>query len=233
MRINKYIAHCGYTSRRKADELIEQGRVQINNRVVKDFSTEVQERDMVLVDGQEIRLEEKKIYLMLNKPSGYISAVSDDRGRKTVVDIVKKQYRERLYPVGRLDYETEGLLILTNDGDLADKLIHPHGNIEKTYYVELDRALGMAALKNLEKGVDIGDYVTHPCKIKRISGKNACLITITEGKNRQVRRMFETQRLRVRYLKRLQIGELYLEDLKVGAFRPLTKKEIRFLMGIN
>lgn len=232
MRINKYIAHCGYTSRRKADELIEQGKVLFNGEPVTDFSTEVGEGDIVSIDGKEIRLESKKIYLMLNKPSGCISAVSDDRGRKTVIDIVRPHFKERLYPVGRLDFDTEGLLILTNDGDLADKLIHPHSNIEKTYYVELDRELRIPQIRNLEQGVDIGDYVTRPSKIKKISGKS-CLITILEGKNRQVRRMFETQRLRVKYLKRLRIGELYLEDMKAGEFRELNQKEIRFLMNIN
>ena len=125
MRINKYIAHSGICSRRKAEELIIQGKVLLNGRAVESLSTIVQEGDRVVVDGKNITPEREKVYLMLNKPSGYISAVRDDRGRKTVMDIIKPHFEERIYPVGRLDYDTEGLLILTNDGELANKLIHP------------------------------------------------------------------------------------------------------------
>lgn len=236
MRINKYIAHCGYCSRRKADELIESRRVFINDVCVNDFSIDVSDGDMVTIDNKVIFLEQQKIYIMLNKPSGYISAVSDDRGRKTVLDLVQKEITQRLYPVGRLDYQTEGLLILTNDGALANKLIHPSSNIKKTYYVELDQSITMDEIKNIESGVDIGGYITKKAKIKKMTiGKNIdkCLITICEGKNRQVRKMFETQYVNVKYLKRLQIGELYLNDLKRGDFRYLTKKEIEYLMSIN
>lgn len=236
MRINKYIAHCGHCSRRKADELIERGEVFINGEKVRDFSRVVSKNDVVTIQGKRIILEDTKIYVMLNKPSGYISSASDDRGRKTVMDIVGKHFKQRLYPIGRLDYETEGLLILTNDGEIANKLIHPSNNIDKTYYVELDRPITIQNIRNLESGVDIGDHVTKKCKIKKVgvgTSTNKCIITIGEGKNRQVRRMFETQRLRVRYLKRLQIGELYLNDLRPGEFRALSKKEVRYLMSLN
>lgn len=203
---------------------------------MKDFSYTVSATDRVSVGKQLIRPEEKKIYIMMNKPAGYISAVQDDRGRKTVVDIVNKKFKERVYPVGRLDYDTEGLLILTNDGELANKLIHPSSNIEKTYYVELDHPITVQNIRALESGVDIGDYITRKAKIKKLgngTSSNKCLITIQEGKNRQVRKMFETQRLRVKYLKRIRIGELHLEDLKAGEFRLLTKKEVAYLMNIN
>lgn len=236
MRINKYIAHCGYCSRRKADELIEKGRVFVNGKCVNDFSIDVDDNDIVTIENKVISLEQEKIYIMLNKPSGYISAVSDDRGRKTVLDLVQKHYTQRLYPVGRLDYQTEGLLILTNDGELANKLIHPSSNIKKTYYVELDRMISAEKIRKIESGVDIGGYITKKAKIKRIGpsiNTNKCIITICEGKNRQVRKMFETQHLHVKYLKRLQIGELYLNDLKQGEFRYLNKKEIDYLMSIN
>ncbi len=236
MRINKYIAHSGICSRRKAEELIAQKKVMINGEVVESLSTVVDAKDIVVVDGKKIEPEKNKIYLMLNKPSGYISAVSDDKGRKTVLDIIKPHYDERIYPVGRLDFDTEGLLILTNDGEFANKLIHPSSNISKTYYVELDQPLTMKSIFNLESGVVIDGYKTKKCRIKKIgkgTSTTKCLITIEEGKNRQVRKMFETQRLRVKYLKRLQIGELYLGDLEKGKFRPLTKKETKYLMRIN
>ena len=236
MRINKYIAHSGICSRRKAEELIVQGKVLLNGHAVESLSTIVQEGDRVVVDGKNITPEREKVYLMLNKPSGYISAVRDDRGRKTVMDIIKPHFEERIYPVGRLDYDTEGLLILTNDGELANKLIHPSSSISKTYYVELDRPITMRSVFCLESGVLIDGYKTKEARIQKIgkgTSSTKCLITIEEGRNRQVRKMFETQKLKVRYLKRIQLGELYLGNLERGKFRPLTKKELAFLMKIN
>lgn len=236
MRINKYIAHSGISSRRKADDLIAEGRVRVNGVIIQEKGIEVTEQDVVEVDGNIVSKEKRLVYLMMNKPAGYLCSSSDDRGRKTVLDLVKKTYPERLYSVGRLDFDTEGLLILTNDGDAANALIHPRSEINKVYYVELDAPLTVKAIRNIEAGVLLDDYKTKPAKIKRLGNGtsiNRCLITISEGKNRQVRKMFATQRMNVRYLKRLAIGELFLEDLEVGKFRSLTKKEIHYIKSIS
>lgn len=235
MRINKYIAHSGIASRRKADELILEGKVKINGRLVTEPGAEVGAKDKVEVNGKNITLEKNKIYIMMNKPSGYICSSSDDRGRKTVLDLIKNQYTERLYTIGRLDYETEGLLLLTNDGDIANNLIHPRSNINKVYYVELNGPLTLQSIRNLESGVVIDGYKTRKAKIKKIghnTSTNRCLITISEGRNRQVRKMFETQRLAVTYLKRLSVGELHIGDLKPGEFRTLNHKEIAYLKSL-
>lgn len=235
MRINKYIAHSGVVSRRKADELIEAGRVKVNGIVVKEPGIEITPKDKVEVDNKPIKLEERKVYIMMNKPSGYLCTSKDERGRKTALELLGNKYKERLYTVGRLDYETEGLLIITNDGEMANRLIHPSNEVKKTYYVELDNVLTMKAIHNLESGVTIDDYKTKKATIKKIgqgTSTNKCLITIGEGKNRQVRKMFETQRLRVKYLKRLSLGELRIEDMKPGEFRELTKKELSYLKRI-
>lgn len=236
MRINKYIAHSGVVSRRKADELIRNGKVKVNNQVVMELGIEISDKDVVEVEGINIHLEEKKVYLMMNKPSGYICSSNDEKGRKTVLELVKAKYSERLYSIGRLDFDTEGLLLITNDGDIANKLIHPSSNIDKVYYVELDAPLTVKSIQNLESGVTIDGYKTKKAKIKKVgknTSTNRCLITIGEGKNRQVRKMFETQRLKVKYLKRLSIGELYIEDLKPGEYRELTKKEVSYLKSLK
>lgn len=232
MRINKFIAHSGVASRRKADELIVNEKVSVNGKIVTDFSYEVKEDDIVSVDG-EIISKERHIYLMMNKPSKYITAVVDDRGRKTVTDLLFGKVEQRVYPVGRLDYDTEGLLILTNDGDLANKLIHPSSNIPKTYYAELSRKVTKNDISTIEKGVDIGGYITKYSKIKVSEKANACFITIEEGRNRQVRKMFETQGIRVKYLKRISIGDLKLGDLKKGHFRELSKQELDYLKKLK
>lgn len=232
MRINKYIAHSGVVSRRKADELIKQGKVKVNDTIILEPGLEINKGDIIKVNNEIISLEEKKIYILMNKPSKYLCSSSDDRGRKTVIDLLKPHYGERLYTVGRLDYETEGLLLITNDGEIANKLIHPSSDIKKTYYVELNNSLTSKALINLEKGVTIDGYRTRPAILKKVgqgTSTNKCLITISEGRNRQVRKMFETQRLKVTYLKRLTIGELKLGDMPVGTFRELNKKELKYL----
>lgn len=230
MRLNKYIADCGIASRRKADILIADGKVKINGKIVTNLGTIVNENDTVEVEGKRIKKEDKKIYLMLNKPSGFLSSVSDDRGRKTVIDLIKKKYKERIYPVGRLDYETEGLLILTNDGEFANKVIHPSKNILKKYYVEIDKNINEKEKRNIEEGVDIGNYITSKSKLSKIDDCKY-YITISEGKNRQVRKMFETQNKKVLYLKRVSIGNLKLENLKTGQFRELTDKEKTLLLN--
>ena len=234
MRLNKFIAASGITSRRKADQLIAAGEISLNGKVITELGTEVFENDIVTYKGQIINEEKSKIYLMLNKPPKYLSSVSDDRDRKTVIDLVKNTYSERLYPVGRLDYETEGLLILTNDGDITNKLTHPKHHIKKTYLVKTDKPITKEIVSNLENGVLIDDYMTKKAELKLdIKHNNQCEITIGEGRNRQVRKMFASQGLEVVYLKRLSMGDLKLGSLEIGKTRELTQKEISYLKSIN
>lgn len=234
MRLNKFIAASGITSRRKADQLIAAGEISLNGKVITELGTEVFENDIVTYKGQIINEEKSKIYLMLNKPPKYLSSVSDDRDRKTVIDLVKNTYSERLYPVGRLDYETEGLLILTNDGDITNKLTHPKHHIKKTYLVKTDKPITKEIVSNLENGVLIDDYMTKKAELKLdIKNNNQCEITIGEGRNRQVRKMFASQGLEVVYLKRLSMGDLKLGSLEIGKTRELTQKEISYLKSIN
>ena len=234
MRLNKFIAASGITSRRKAYKLIAAGEISLNGKVITELGTEVFENDIVTYKGQIINEEKSKIYLMLNKPPKYLSSVSDDRDRKTVIDLVKNTYSERLYPVGRLDYETEGLLILTNDGDITNKLTHPKHHIKKTYLVKTDKPITKEIVSNLENGVLIDDYMTKKAELKLdIKNNNQCEITIGEGRNRQVRKMFASQGLEVVYLKRLSMGDLKLGSLEIGKTRELTQKEISYLKSIN
>lgn len=234
MRLNKFIAASGITSRRKADELIKNGDISINGVQITELGTEVLETDIVTYNGKIINEESSKIYIMLNKPAKYLSSVSDDRDRKTVVDLVKDRYSERLYPVGRLDYDTEGLLILTNDGEITNKLTHPRHHIKKTYFVKTDKPITKDIISALESGVLIDDYMTKKATITfNPKDKNQCEITIGEGKNRQVRKMFSSQGLEVIYLKRISMGALKLGSLPIGKTRELDKDEVEYLKSIN
>ena len=223
MRINKYIASSGVCSRRKAEEYILEGKVLINGVVNTELGYKVKDGDVVVVDGKQISLEENKVYIMLNKPKGYVTTSKEQFGRPSVLDIVKVE--ERVYPVGRLDMDSEGLLILTNDGDFSNNIIHPTKHITKKYEVVLKENITETAIKKLENGVDIGGYVTRPAKVEKVSDKKI-LITIGEGKNRQVRRMIEVVDNKVLNLKRIAIGGLKLDKLKSGEYIMLDKKLI-------
>lgn len=229
MRLNRYIAMCGASSRRGADELIAQGRVTVNGAEVQTMGMDVNpDQDIVCVDGRELKLEEKKVYILLNKPTGYISACRDDRGRKTVLSLVGG-VRERIFPVGRLDYDTEGLLLLTNDGDFAYRCTHPAHEVDKQYLVVASGLVGDDALSALRSGVMIEGYRTHPARvevIKRRAEETRLRITIHEGRNRQVRHMLESVGSSVRYLQRVSEGCLKLGDLKPGEWRYLTADEL-------
>lgn len=222
-RLNKYIASCGVCSRRKADELIQEGRVKINDIVITSLGEKVEENDIVKVDNKFISKEEKKVYIALNKPKGYVTTNSDQFNRKSVIDLIHEDVR--VYPIGRLDMYTEGLLLLTNDGEFSNKLMHPRNKIEKTYIVTTNTAVTEKQLENLKNGVDIGDYITRPAKVKVIS-ENKLQIIISEGKNRQVRRMCESVGINLLNLKRVQIGNIKLQNLQSGKFRYLTEEEI-------
>lgn len=229
MRINKYIAHAGIASRRKAEELIKQGMVTINGQVVNELATKVKAGDLVEIEGSPIYNEEK-VYYLLNKPRGVISSVSDDKGRKTVIDLLP-QVKERIYPVGRLDWDTTGLLILTNDGDFTDKMIHPRNEIDKVY---LARVKGIATKENLRpltRGVVIDSKKTKPAryniiKVDHEKNRSVVELTIHEGRNHQVKKMFEQVGLLVDKLSRTQFGTLDLTGLRPGEARRLNKKEI-------
>ncbi|CCY71363.1 pseudouridine synthase [Clostridium sp. CAG:921] len=224
MRINKYIAACGVCSRRKAEEYILSGRVRINDMVVSILSADVKENDEVFLDEKKIELENKYVYLMLNKPRGYVTTNNEQFGRKCTLDLIKENVR--VYPIGRLDMDTEGLLLFTNDGEFANMLTHPKNKIEKTYIVTTNTFVTNENVETLKKGVDIGGYVTKEAKVKKI-GEKKIKIIISEGKNRQVRKMCSAVGLEVVNLKRVQISSLKLGNLACGKYRYLTKDEIR------
>lgn len=224
MRINKYIASCGICSRRKAEEYILQGRIKLNDKVVKDLAVLVDEKkDKVYFDNKLIEPEEEKVYIMLNKPKGYITTNSEQFNRKSTLDLIHENVR--VFPIGRLDMDTEGMLLLTNDGEFANLLTHPKGKVEKRYIVDVDKIVTDKMIKALEEGVDIGNYITRPAKVKK-NKENQIEIIISEGKNRQVRKMCEAISLKVINLKRVQIGSLILGNLKLGKYRYLSKDEI-------
>ena len=229
MRINKYIAHAGVASRRKAEELIRQGLVTVNGEVVLDLATIVKSGDIVEVEGSPIYNEEK-VYYLLNKPRGVISSVSDDKGRKTVIDLLPG-VKERIYPVGRLDWDTSGLLILTNDGDFTDMMIHPRNEIDKIYLARVKGIATKEVLRPLTRGIVIDGKKTKPARyniIKIDVEKNRSIIelTIHEGRNHQVKKMFESVGLLVDKLSRTRFGTLDLTGLRPGEARRLNKKEV-------
>ncbi len=221
-RLNKYIASCGICSRRKADDLILQGRVKINNEVVTNLGAQVNSNDIVKVDNKEINKEEKKVYIMLNKPKGYVTTSHDQFNRKSVLDLINEDVR--VYPIGRLDMYTEGLLLLTNDGEFSNKMMHPRNKVEKTYIVTTDTKITNKQINDLRTGVDIGGYITKPAKV-RILNNNRLEIIISEGKNRQVRRMCESVGINLLNLRRVKIGNLKLGNLQSGKYRYLTEQE--------
>ena len=234
MRINKFLAEKGIASRRHADEMISAGRVKINGTIAT-LGTNVEETDEVLVDDQAVSREEKeeKFYIM-NKPKGVICTVSDDRGRKTVVDLLPEN-AGRVFPVGRLDYETEGLLILTNDGDTAYRLTHPMNEVPKTYMAKIEGTMTEKDLNRIRSGIELDGVMTKKCKAHIVETNKAYTkvhVTITEGKNRQVRRMFEAIGRNVQFLKRISIGRLKLTGLDRGQVRALTEEEILYLKGL-
>ncbi len=237
MRLQKFLAMAGIASRRKCEEIILQGNVEINGTVVNELGIKVDvSKDKVKVNGKPVELEKNKIYIMLNKPIGYVSTVSDQFGRKTVIDLVKEDISKRLYPVGRLDYETEGLLIMTNDGDFALKLTHPKHNIDKIYIASLIGIPNADDIIKFKKGIDIDGIVTAPAKLEivEINKNNSKVkITIHEGKNRQIRKMCLSIGHPVTSLKRVAIGNVVLGHLKKGRWRHLKVEEINELLGKN
>jgi len=234
MRLQKFIASCGVASRRKSEEIIKQGQIKVNNVVISEMGHVIDpERDIVTYKGKRIEVESNNIYVLLNKPTGYITTVSEQFNRKKVTDLVN--LKERLFPVGRLDYNTSGLLILTNDGDLTYRLTHPKHKIEKIYVAKIKGIPNNDTMKRFQNGLKIEDYVTAPAKfklLKRESHTSIVEITITEGRNRQIRKMCDAIGHPVIDLERIAIGKITIKNLALGKWRYLTSEEVDYLKGL-
>ncbi|MBO6795338.1 MAG: rRNA pseudouridine synthase [Balneolaceae bacterium] len=229
IRINKFIAHAGLCSRREADRLIEEGKVTVNGKVISELGMKVSQKDEIVVDGQTLSLE-PFVYLLLNKSKNTITTTDDEKGRNTVMDEVETATGYRVYPVGRLDRNTTGLLILTNDGDLAHRLMHPSYKVKKTYEVTTDRTLTDNELSAFMKGVELEDGVAKGHNVKRFADvKNTFLISVFEGRNRLIRRMVEFHEAEVTKLKRTEYAGLNLKEVGNGRWRYLKQDEINNL----
>ena len=234
-RLQKVIAASGVTSRRKAEELITAGKVKVNGEVVTELGTKVTDKDRIEVDNVLISKEVKEYYL-LNKPRGVVTTTKDDKDRKTVVDLIPTS--ARIYPVGRLDYDTTGVLLLTNDGDFANILMHPASEVEKVYMAKLKGIIKGEHINTLKDGIKLDDQIVKPSrvKLKKVDTKtNTCMVQITihEGKNHQVKRMFEAVGFEVLKLKREREAFFDLKDLQSGEFRKLTPKEVAKVYGLQ
>ena len=233
-RLQKYLAECGVASRRKCEELILQGKVKVNNQIVTELGVKVNpEKDIVKFEDKEVKPTSKMVYILLNKPIGYVTTADDQFGRDTVLDLVK--VKERIVPVGRLDMYTSGALILTNDGDFVYKVTHPKHEIEKTYTVTVKGIIKNEEVEQLRKGVKIDDYITKPAKVKILKTdieKNISRleIVIHEGKNRQVRKMCESVGRKFLALHRSKIGKIGVKDIELGKWRYLKDREIQELL---
>ena len=234
MRINKYLATCGVASRRNADKMIEDGLVKINGKICSMGDDVNVGEDTVVVNGKVVSVVKHFDYYIMNKPKGYVCTVKDDKGRKTVIDLLPPSAK-RLFPVGRLDYDTEGLLILTNDGDLTFRLTHPKNEVPKTYLVKTEKPVSDEDVQKLRSGVYIDGVKTKKCNIRLIESTKTgskLHITITEGRNRQVRKMFEAVNNNVDFLKRIKIGDLTLTGLDRGQVRQLSAREVDYLLNL-
>ena len=230
-RLHKILAAAGIASLRKSEQLIAEGRIQINGQVAKIGDFADQDVDVILADGNRVSIQQKR-YILLNKPTGYVTTVSDPHGRPTVIDLI--DVRERVYPIGRLDVDTEGLLLLTNDGEFAQKMAHPSFEIEKTYRAELSRPLTEECEALLARGVKLDDGPTGPALIKVISARRRRVdITIHEGRNRIVRRMFASVGSPVIKLRRIRFGTMSINEMPKRAWRDLTLTEVASLLDLT
>ena len=235
-RLQKVIANNGYTSRRKAEELILDGRVSVNGNIVTELGTKVSDEDVIRIDNKLLNKEDKKVYYLLNKPCGYICSLSDEKGRKVVTDLIEGDIR--VYPVGRLDFDTTGLLILTNDGELTNILAHPSNNVEKTYKATIDGILNVDEIYKLKDGIVIDGIKVVPTRVKvkkKNLNKNKQIveISIVEGRNHIVKRIFDSIGHPVIKLKRIRYGNLNVDDLRYGEYRELSLKEIKDLYALK
>ncbi|HNR87916.1 MAG TPA: pseudouridine synthase [Spirochaetota bacterium] len=234
LRINKYLARCGLGSRRKVEQLVLDGKVSVNGTIIRDLASCVDpERDTVALGGEIVKPSGRRFYLVLNKPRGYVTTVADDRGRPIVMDLLPERYRTAgVVPVGRLDQDTEGLLFLTNDGDLAHRLLHPRFHVEKEYLVELDRDLDDVDRARIEKGIMLYGHRTRPARIEFPTERRATvLMAISEGKKRQIRLTFKAFGYTVKLLRRITFATLSLARLPRGMHRALRPGEVKKLMA--
>ncbi|MGN2370018.1 pseudouridine synthase [Clostridium cagae] len=233
-RLQKYMASCGVASRRKCEEIILNGEVKVNGVVITELGTRVNPvEDNVEYKGSLITKEENKVYIILNKPEGYITSAKDEKGRKTVLDLVK--VNERIYPIGRLDYDSSGLILLTNDGDVYNKIIHPREELNKKYIAVVKGEVSKKDIDTFNKGIDIGGYITAPASLEVLSyanGKSTVKVCIHEGKNRQIRKMCTAINHEVLSLNRVSIGEIQLKYLKKGEWRKLTTEELDYIRNL-
>jgi 23S rRNA pseudouridine2605 synthase len=233
-RLQKILSRAGVTSRRSAEIMITDGRISVNGQIVTELGTKADpDTDIIKLDGKPVVISKKRIYLLLNKPAGYVTTLADPGGRPVISELVKS-IPERLFPVGRLDFNTEGLLLLTNDGEWANRLAHPSHEVEKEYLVKIRGALGTDKIAQLANGIKLEDGWTAPAKVQiiRVLEKNVWFtITIHEGRYRQVRRMCEALELPLVKLKRVRYGNILLGELKSGEYRPLEPAEVKILAG--
>ena len=236
-RLQKFLANAGVASRRKCEELITDGKVKVNGKVVTELGTKIEpDKDVIEYNEQVIKQNEKNVYILLNKPIGYVTTSHDQFDRDTVLDLVK--VKERIVPVGRLDMYTSGALILSNDGDFVYKVTHPKHEITKTYTVTLKGIITNDEVQKLRDGVKIEDYTTRPAKVKILKtdkekNQSRLEITIHEGKNRQVRKMCEAIGRKVLALHRSKIGSIDVKNLKIGTWRYLTEKEVKMILNME
>lgn len=231
-RLQKIIANSGYCSRRKAEELISKGKVYVNGKKITELGTKVNKTDAIEVEGKVLSLEEDKVVYLLNKPRGIISSVSDDKGRKTVVDLIDT--KKRIYPIGRLDYDTTGLILLTNDGELANTLMHPNNKVEKKYVAKLNKYFEISDLKKLEQGIKVDGVKCTPTRVKikkndKEKDYSIVEISIIEGRNHIIKRVFMELNYLVDKLTRIEYAFLNLNGLKSGEYRQLSIKEVKKL----
>ncbi|WP_147634439.1 pseudouridine synthase [Treponema pectinovorum] len=230
-RLQAFLAHCGVASRRSSEKIIAEGRVTVNGDVVTELGTKVSVDDEICVDGKKVNLENRKIYILLNKPSGLVCSQSDEKGRPVAVDLLKQKYSQRLYNVGRLDMFSRGAVIFTNDGDFAAKLSHPSSEIEKEYLVETSYPLPEGLDQRFLKGIRV-EGIFYKAKQTKIINTHKMKVILIEGKNREIRRVFADAGSSIRSLQRVRIGNLGLGNLKEGEFRELTDFEVKGLLSL-
>lgn len=234
-RLQKVIASSGYCSRRKAEELIASGKVKVNNKTIVEMGYKVSDSDTITVENKALTKENKE-YILLYKPRGVVTTTNDEKGRKTVLDLIDTD--KRLYPVGRLDYDTSGILLLTNDGELTNLLIHPRNKVDKLYIAKINGILDGNQIRSLENGVIIDNKKTAPCRLKikkKDKNNNTSIVelVIHEGKNHQVKKMFGAVGVEVLKLKRERFAFLDLSGLKPGEYRKLSLKEVKMLYSLK
>ena len=231
IRLQAYLAHCGIASRRASEKLITDGRVSVNGKVVYELGTKVTQDDEVFFDGKKVQLENKKRYVLLNKPAGLVCSSQDEKGRAVAVDLLKEKYSERLYNVGRLDMYSKGMIFFTNDGDFAAKLSHPSSQLEKEYIVETRQDVTEEFCKSFERGIRT-EKAFYKCKSCKILKSRKLQIILIEGKNREIRNVLESQNIGTKTLVRVRIGNVKLDDLPPGESRELTEKEVQGLLNL-